>query len=182
MAPKHTIYDKPYTQLIQRRKLTPKPPQLIRDGHYSVADLMSIGKTMLGRRHVLPSVLATLVELQVEGTFISGTYLVTVHHPISSDEGDLERALYGSFLPVPAPEAFPDPDPQDFMPEKMPGAVIPAKHARVELSVGKRRIRLKVMSKGDRPIQVCTSYLIPGAERGKEKRSRRSGANYSVDC
>ncbi|KAK9849336.1 hypothetical protein MYU51_014619 [Penicillium brevicompactum] len=132
--------------------------ELIRDGHYSVADLMSIGKTMLGRRHVLPSVVATLVELQVEGTFISGTYLVTVHHPISSDEGDLERALYGSFLPVPAREAFPDPDPHDFMPEKMPGAVIPAKHARVELSPGRRRIKLKVMSKGDRPIQVGSHY------------------------
>ncbi|KAJ5788623.1 hypothetical protein N7457_003613 [Penicillium paradoxum] len=132
--------------------------ELIRDGHYSVADLMSIGKTLLGRRHVLPSVLATLVELQVEGTFISGTYLVTVHHPISSDEGDLERALYGSFLPVPAREAFPDPDPEDFRPEKMPGAVIPAKHARVELSTGRRRIKLKVMSKGDRPIQVGSHY------------------------
>ncbi|CAG8108380.1 unnamed protein product [Penicillium salamii] len=132
--------------------------ELIRDGHYSVADLMSIGKTMLGRRHVLPSVVATLVELQVEGTFISGTYLVTVHHPISSDEGDLERALYGSFLPVPTHEAFPDPDPSDFMPEKMPGAVIPAKHARVELNSGRRRIKLKVMSKGDRPIQVGSHY------------------------
>jgi urease len=116
---------------------------------------MSIGKTMLGRRHVLPSVVATLVELQVEGTFPSGTYLVTVHHPISSDEGDLERALYGSFLPVPSREAFPDPDPEDYVPEKMPGAVIPAKHARIVLNDGRKRIRLKVMSKGDRPIQVC---------------------------
>lgn len=116
---------------------------------------MSIGKTMLGRRHVQPSVVATLVELQVEGTFPTGTYLVTVHHPISSDEGDLERALYGSFLPVPQSGAFPDPDPEDFMPEKMPGAVIPAKHARIALNDGRKRIRLKVMSKGDRPIQVC---------------------------
>lgn len=115
---------------------------------------MSIGKTMLGRRHVLPSVVATLVELQVEGTFPTGTYLVTVHHPISSDEGDLERALYGSFLPVPQREAFPDPDPEDYVPEKMPGAVIPAKHARIVLNDGRKRIRLKVMSKGDRPIQV----------------------------
>lgn len=115
---------------------------------------MSIGKTMLGRRHVLPSVVATLVELQVEGTFPSGTYLVTVHHPISSDEGDLERALYGSFLPVPRREAFPDPDPDDYLPEKMPGAVIPAQHARVALNDGRKRIKLKVMSKGDRPIQV----------------------------
>lgn len=119
---------------------------------------MSIGKTMLGRRHVLPSVVATLVELQVEGTFPSGTYLVTVHHPISSDEGDLERALYGSFLPVPQREAFPDPDPEDYMPEKMPGAVIPAKHARIVLNDGRKRIRLKVMSKGDRPIQVCRNW------------------------
>ena len=115
---------------------------------------------MLGRRHVLPSVVATLVELQVEGTFPSGTYLVTVHHPISSDEGDLERALYGSFLPVPHREAFPEPDPDDYLPEKMPGAVIPAKHARVELNDGRKRIRLKVMSKGDRPIQVSERTLL----------------------
>lgn len=110
---------------------------------------------MLGRRHVLPSVVATLVELQVEGTFPTGTYLVTVHHPISSDEGDLERALYGSFLPVPSPQAFPDPDPDDFAPEKMPGAVIPVRNARIALNGGRKRIRLRVMSKGDRPIQVC---------------------------
>ncbi|KAF4211495.1 hypothetical protein CNMCM8980_001997 [Aspergillus fumigatiaffinis] len=131
---------------------------LIRDGHYSVADLMSIGKTMLGRRHVLPSVVSTVEELQVEGTFLSGTYLVTVHHPISSDEGNLERALYGSFLPVPPREAFPDPDPEDYMPEKMPGAVILAKDARIVLNDGRKRIRLKVMSKGDRPVQVGSHY------------------------
>lgn len=119
---------------------------------------MSIGKTMLGRRHVLPSVVATLIELQVEGTFPTGTYLVTVHHPISSNEGDLERALYGSFLPVPSHQAFPDPDPEDFMPEKMPGAIIPVKNARVALNDGRKRIRLKVMSKGDRPIQVRVGY------------------------
>ena len=116
---------------------------------------MSIGKTMLGRRHVLPSVVSTLVELQVEGTFPTGTYIVTVHHPISSDDGDLERALYGSFLPIPPQDAFPDPDPSDFLPEKMPGAIIPVKRVRVALNEGRRRIRLKVMSKGDRPIQVC---------------------------
>lgn len=130
---------------------------------------MSIGKTMLGRRHVLPSVVATLIELQVEGTFPTGSYLVTVHHPISSDDGDLERALYGSFLPVPSREAFPDPDPNDFLPEKMPGAVIPVKNALVHLNGGRRRIRIKVMSKGDRPIQVymwkcLTVFLTLGDE------------------
>lgn len=119
---------------------------------------MSIGKTMLGRRHVLPSVTSTLVELQVEGTFPTGTYLVTVHHPVSSDDGDLEKALYGSFLPVPPADTFPDPDPEDYLPEKMPGAVIPVKSMRVVLNEERRRIRLKVMSKGDRPVQVGSHY------------------------
>lgn len=117
---------------------------------------MSLGKTMLGRRHVLPSVTSTLAELQVEGTFPTGTYLVTVHHPIASDDGDLHRALYGSFLPLPPADTFPDPDPGDYLPEKMPGAVIPVKSIGVNLNEGRRRIRVKVMSKGDRPIQVCT--------------------------
>lgn len=115
---------------------------------------MSIGKTMLGRRHVLPSVVSTLVELQVEGTFPSGTYLVTVHHPISSDDGDLEKALYGSFLPIPPADAFPDPNPEDYKPEKAPGAVIPVKKGRITLNDGRKRINLKIMSKGDRPIQA----------------------------
>lgn len=119
---------------------------------------MSLGKTMLGRRHVLPSVTSTLAELQVEGTFPTGTYLVTVHYPISSDDGDLEKALYGSFLPIPPADAFPDPDPEDYLPEKMPGAVVPVKSLGVTLSEGRRRIKLKVMSKGDRPIQV---FIFP---------------------
>lgn len=132
--------------------------ELIRDGNHSVADLMSIGKTILGRRHVLPSVITTLVELQVEGTFPSGTYLVTVHNPISSDDGDLAKALYGSFLPIPPKDAFPDPHPQDYEPQKMPGAVIPVKGSRISLNVGRKRIKVKVMSKGDRPIQVGSHY------------------------
>jgi urease len=115
---------------------------------------MAMGKTMLGRRHVLPSVVSTLVELQVEGTFPSGTYLVTVHHPISSDDGDLERALYGSFLPVPDKELFPVPDPADYEPSKMPGAVIPVQGPKIMLNEGRKRIKLRVTSKGDRPIQV----------------------------
>ena len=44
----------------------------IRDGAYSVADLMQLGKNLLGRRHVLPSVPALLHEIQVEGTFDDG--------------------------------------------------------------------------------------------------------------
>src|ERR1700744_1887565 len=120
---------------------------------------MSIGKTMLGRRHVLPSVVSTLVELQVEGTFKTGTYLVTVHHPISSDDGDLEKALYGSFLPVPSKDAFPLADASEYDNNKIPGAVVPVKEGKITLNEGRKRVQLKVTSKGDRPIQVQGVYL-----------------------
>lgn len=120
---------------------------------------MSLGKTMLGRRHVLPSVVNSLAELQIEGTFPSGTYLVTVHNPISSDDGDLERALYGSFLPIPDKNKFPLAKAEEFEPEKQPGAVIPVKDGRIVLNKGRKRIQLKVVSKGDRPIQVRITIL-----------------------
>ncbi|MCJ1483685.1 Urease [Schaereria dolodes] len=149
--------------LAQRRlargvRLNHAEATLIRDGNHSVADLMSHGKTMLGRRHVIPSVVSTLSELMVEGTFPTGTYLVTVHHPVSSDDGDLEKALYGSFLPIPLQELFPLPDPAEYEAKKMPGAIVPVKEGRITLHEGKKRINLKVTSKGDRPIQIGSHY------------------------
>ena len=137
--------------------------ELIRDGNHTVADLMSLGTTLLGRRHVLPSVPHTLSELMVEGTFRNGTYLVTVHNPIATDDGDLERALYGSFLPVPKQDAFgtwPLDDMSAYEPAKQPGAVVAVKgeNARITMNAGRKRIRLKVVSKGDRPIQVGSHY------------------------
>jgi urease len=128
--------------------------QLVRDGNHTCADLMAMGKQLLGRRHVLPAVVATLHTVQIEGTFKTGTYLVTVDHPISSDDGDLEKALYGSFLPVPSKDAFPLADASEYEDKKMPGAVIPVKQGKIVLSEGRKRIKLKVTSKGDRPIQV----------------------------
>lgn len=118
---------------------------------------MSIGKTMLGRRHVLPSVVSSLSELMIEGTFPTGTYLVTVHHPISTDDGDLEKALYGSFLPVPSADKFPLPEASVYESTKQPGAVVAVKGdaGTIKLNEGRKRIKLKVKSKGDRPIQVC---------------------------
>jgi urease len=126
---------------------------------------MSLGKTLLGRRHVLPSVTNSLVELQVEGTFPSGTYLVTVHHPISSDDGDLEKALYGSFLPIPNTDAFPHADPSEYAPERQPGVVVPLKNGNIVLNKDRKRIQLKVISKGDRPIQVCSLRIQRGEKQ-----------------
>lgn len=120
---------------------------------------MAIGKTMLGRRHVLPSVVTSLTELQVEGTFVCGTYLVTVHDPISSEEGDIERALYGSFLPIPDKSTFAPSKAEDYAPEKKPGAIVAVKEGgRIVLNKDRKRIQLKVTSKGDRPIQVGSHY------------------------
>ena len=89
----------------------------------------------------------------VEGTFPTGSYLVTVHHPISTDDGSLAKALYGSFLPIPDQSIFPLPKEEDCEATKMPGAVVCVK-TKVVLNEGRKRIRLKVTSKGDRPIQV----------------------------
>jgi len=121
---------------------------------------MSIGKSILGRRHVLPSVFFTLKELQVEGTFPSGTFLVTVHEPLCTDDGSIEKALYGSFLPIPPADSFFDPYPDDYLPKEAPGAVIPVKDRIIHLNPDKKRITLKVMNKGDRPVQVCSSRAL----------------------
>lgn len=114
---------------------------------------------MLGRRHVQPSVLSTLHEIQVEGTFPTGTYLVTVHNPISSEDGDLARALYGSFLPIPSEDLFPRLEASAYEEERRPGAVIAVKNAEpITLNSDRRRRRIRVTSKGDRPIQVGSHY------------------------
>src|SRR5580765_2729883 len=74
--------------------------EFIRDGR-SVAELMDLGRRFLGRRQVMAGVPEMIAEVQVEGTFPDGTKLVTVHHPIVLEDGDLRLALEGSFLPLP---------------------------------------------------------------------------------
>ncbi|KAG4223030.1 hypothetical protein PC116_g28496, partial [Phytophthora cactorum] len=118
---------------------------------------MAIGSTMLGRRHVLPSVVSSLHEIQVEGPFPSGPYPVTVHNPIATDDGDLAKALYDSFLPIPTQDVFPLAEPSVYEPAKQPGAVVGVK-GRITLNRGRKRIKLRVTSKGDRPIQVGSHY------------------------
>ncbi|KAL9031978.1 MAG: hypothetical protein Q9196_000051 [Gyalolechia fulgens] len=96
----------------------------------------------------------------VEGTFPTGTYLVTVHHPISSDDADLEKALYGSFLPIPPADLFPPCDTEELQLHKMPGAVIPVKEGKIILREGRKRRSMRFTSKGDRPIQVGSHYHL----------------------
>src|SRR6266850_1881746 len=79
--------------------------EFIRDGK-SVAELMDLGRRLLGRNQVMPGVPEMVSEVQVEGTFPDGSKLVTVHHPIAAENGDFRLALHGSFLPAPKLAAF----------------------------------------------------------------------------
>lgn len=125
--------------------------ELIRDGH-RVAELMDVGRRILGRRQVLPGVPELVHEVQVEGTFEDGTKLVTVHDPIALDDGDLTLALHGSFLPVPDLAVF-----GKTLAPALAGhiEVVPGD---VELYAGRARTTLDVTSRGDRPIQVGSHY------------------------
>jgi urease subunit gamma/beta len=130
--------------------------ELIRDGR-RVAELMDVGRRLLGRRQVMPGVPELVPEVQVEGTFPDGTKLVTVHHPIAADDGDLALALYGSFLPVPPLDRFgPDAEPPA-REEMAPGEVLPAPGA-ITLNEGRAVVRLRVTNLADRPIQVGSHY------------------------
>src|SRR5437870_13320827 len=68
--------------------------ELIRDGR-SVAALMDLGRQLLGRDDVLEGGAEMIDEVQVEGTFPDGTKLVTVHHPIVAERGDLSLPRHG---------------------------------------------------------------------------------------
>jgi urease subunit gamma/beta len=128
--------------------------EMIRDGR-TVADLMDTGRRMLGRRQVLAGVPEMVHDVQVEGTFPDGTKLVTVHHPIAAENGDLELALYGSFLPVPDLSVFNDADALEM--EGLPGDCEP-REGTLELNPGRKTAEVSVTNLGDRPVQVGSHY------------------------
>jgi urease subunit gamma/beta len=125
--------------------------EFIREGR-SVSELMNLGKKFLGRNQVMGGVPEMITEVQVEGTFPDGSKLVTVHHPIAAENGDLALALHGSFLPVPDASIF-KAVPEDGIPgagEVLEGDVV--------LNEGRNALELAVTNLGDRPIQVGSHY------------------------
>jgi urease beta subunit/urease gamma subunit len=124
--------------------------ELIRDGK-RVAECMELGRTLLGRRQVMPGIAGLVGEVQVEGTFPDGSKLVTVHQPICREHGDLALALHGSFLPVPAVESFPA------LPDETPGEVATAE-GHIALNAGRPVTEVAVTNTADRPIQVGSHY------------------------
>jgi urease subunit gamma/beta len=125
--------------------------EFIRDGK-RVAELMNLGRKFLGRNQVMPGVPEMIYDVQVEGTFPDGSKLVTVHHPIASENGDLVLALLGSFLPVPDVSVF-----QWAEDGGEPGAV-EVRDGEIELNGGRATAEVRVTNLGDRPIQVGSHY------------------------
>jgi urease gamma subunit len=60
--------------------ITSKLLELIRGGK-SVAEIMSVGRTILPLDAVMEGVGEMIGDIQVEGTFPDGTKLVTIHQP-----------------------------------------------------------------------------------------------------
>src|SRR6188474_3090658 len=112
----------------------------IRDG-WTVSQLMDLGRKLLGRNQVMPGVPEMIYDVQVEGTFPDGSKLVTVHHPICSENGDLALALYGSFLPVPDRAVFTTVEAFEA------GSVTP-RDGEIELNAGRPTAELKVTNLG----------------------------------
>jgi len=61
--------------------LTAEIMESARDGR-SVAEIMSLGASILKREQVMEGVPEMIHEVQVEATFPDGTKLVTIHDPI----------------------------------------------------------------------------------------------------
>jgi len=131
--------------------------ELARTG-ISVAKLMDIGRTLLGKRQVMSGVSSLLSEVQVEACFPDGTKLVTLHNPITLLDGDLNLCLKNSFLPIPSLDLFNNnnnEEDEDFIPGEiitLPGSI----------TINKDRIvtNINITNCSDRPIQVGSHYHL----------------------
>jgi len=127
-----------------------------RDGDSTVAELMDSSRRLLGVNNVMSEVAPLLHEVQVEATFPDGTKLVTVHSPINLDDGELEHALYGSFLPIPDKSVFASSSKTEDETKTPPGHVWTS--GLITLNPGKEAVLLHVKNTADRPIQVGSHY------------------------
>ena len=151
--------------------------EFIRDGR-TVAELMDLGRQLLGRDDVMLGVADLIEEVQVEGTFPDGTKLVTVHHPIAAQTGDRALALYGSFLPVDA--AWRRSGRRRSSSARRP-ARSRAQAGELELNAGRAVTELPVTNRGDRPIQVGSHYPFAETNRVLDfDRARAAGKRLDI--
>jgi urease subunit gamma/beta len=123
----------------------------------SVADLISLGSTILTAEDVMPGVPAMVPLLQVEGTFPDGTKLVSVHDPIRPARGvaDDGQGIH-------------------------PGEIVLGE-GDIELSPGRPRVTLRATNTGDRPIQMGSHFHFFEANRALEfDRARAFGMHLDI--
>ena len=137
--------------------------EFIRDGR-TVAELMDLGRRLLGTEDVADGVPEMIDEVQVEGTFPDGSKLVTVHHPIVAPRGSLDLALYGSFLDATARQ------PTGAAPLAVDGPIgqVTTPGGTLTLNEGRPVVRMAVTNRGDRPIQVGSHYPFTQTNRALE--------------
>lgn len=160
--------------------------ELIRDGR-TVAELMDLGRQLLGRADVMEGVPELLHEVQIEGTFPDGSKLVTVHNPIVAEQGNLELALYGSFLPSPKGGLKPAPT-EITRPETSVGSgfsrTVPGEinvaPGTIVANEGRDTVTMQVTNTGDRPIQVGSHYHFVETNRALEF-DRRAALGKRLD-
>ncbi|HET9384625.1 MAG TPA: urease subunit gamma [Gemmatimonadales bacterium] len=151
--------------------------EFIRDGR-SVAELMDLGRRLLGRHDVMDGVDTMIDEVQIEGTFPDGTKLVTVHHPIVAERGDLTLALYGSFLTPPS-AAHASVGRAAIALDGAPGSRL-VRDGEIVLNEGRQTIEIEVANRGDRPIQVGSHYHFIETNRALVFERRRTHG-YRLD-
>ncbi len=109
----------------------------------SVADLIGYGSTILNADDVMPGVADLMPVLQVEATFPDGTKLVTVHDPVRPGQRSKDATAV------------------------VPGEIL-TPEGEIELNVGRRKVTLKAVNSGDRPIQIGSHYHFFEANKALE--------------
>lgn len=121
--------------------------ELIRDGH-TIAEINKLALNILGTDDVMPGVAEMIEEVQVEGTFVDGTKLISIHHPICKENLSPELALYGSGFSKKAPLKKTD--------NSM--CVVPGycdiPDGEIEINKYRKTKLVEVTNTGSRPVQV----------------------------
>ena len=145
--------------------------ELIRSGQYTVVQLMEIGQSLLGTNNVMAGVPSMMDSVQIEATFPDGTKLLTIHSPITIPHGNMELALYGSFLTPPPKPHHPtasSTSTTNTTTSVFPGEMIP-KNGSSDITLHTDRleqlIEITVVNTGDRPIQVGSHYAFTETNR-----------------
>jgi len=111
-----------------------------RDGR-TLAEVMTLGATLLTTDDVLPGVATLIPILTVEGQFPDGPKMISLHGPIRPGSEKRE--------------------------EPHPGEVL-TEDGEIELNAGRRRLMLAVLNTGDRPVQVASHFHFFEANKALE--------------